>query len=94
MTMLFRLIGYLEGTSYLALLLIAMPLKYMWGIPEAVRMVGWAHGGLFVLYCLLAIIMWRQHSWSFKTLALAFVSSILPAGPFVFDRKVFGSSAK
>lgn len=30
------IMGYLEGTSFLLLLGIAMPLKYMMGIPEAV----------------------------------------------------------
>ncbi|MFW5972756.1 MAG: DUF3817 domain-containing protein, partial [Bacteroidota bacterium] len=45
-----RLIGFIEGLSYLALLGIAMPLKYMAGMPMAVRYVGWIHGVLFVLY--------------------------------------------
>ena len=43
------LIGYLEGTSFLLLLFIAMPLKYMLDIPEGVKYIGMAHG-IFVYY--------------------------------------------
>lgn len=50
MIKIFRLIGFLEALSFLILLLIAMPLKYIWGQPEAVKIVGSAHGGLFLLY--------------------------------------------
>ena len=45
-----RVIGILEGVSYLVLLGIAMPLKYIYAIPEAVKFTGWAHGVLFMAY--------------------------------------------
>ncbi|MCH5690241.1 DUF3817 domain-containing protein [Niabella sp. W65] len=43
-------IAFLEGISYLLLLLVAMPLKYLADIPEGVKYIGWAHGVLFVLF--------------------------------------------
>ena len=43
-------IGHAEGVSYLLLLGIAMPLKYMWGMPQAVKITGTVHGVLFVLF--------------------------------------------
>ena len=46
----FRTIGIAEGISFLVLLLIAMPMKYFLKIPEAVKIVGWMHGALFVGY--------------------------------------------
>ena len=88
MTKLFRITAYLEGTSFLVLLLIAMPLKYIWHLPMAVRIVGSAHGALFVAYCVIGAMMWRKHNWSFKIAVLAFISAFLPAGPFIFDRKI------
>src|SRR5690349_20635048 len=48
----FRAIALLEGLSFVLLLFIAMPLKYLAGMPLGVKMVGWAHGMLFVLYLL------------------------------------------
>lgn len=85
---LFRYSGWLEGGSYLLLLLVAMPLKYMWGDPRMVSVVGMAHGLLFVLYVGLAFAMYDREDWSLRTLAGALVASALPFGPFVFDRRV------
>lgn len=88
----FRTVAYLEGVSFLVLLLIAMPLKYVWGMPLAVRIAGSAHGGLFIAYCVLAYLVGRQLNWSAKTGGLAFISAFLPFGPFVFDRKLLQHS--
>ena len=46
----FRIIAVLEGWSYVLLLFIAMPLKYMFDMPLFVKYLGWAHGALFVAY--------------------------------------------
>ncbi|MHA6484262.1 DUF3817 domain-containing protein [Paenibacillus sp. strain BS8-2] len=83
-----RFIGYLEGTSFLLLLLIAMPLKYWADIPEAVAVTGALHGGLFVLYILAAIWATIQYRWSILKLAAACIASVLPFGPFIMDRKL------
>jgi len=84
----FRLIALLEGVSYLVLLFIAMPLKYMANIPEMVKYTGWVHGVLFVLYLVLLLQVWIQYRWSFIKALLAFVASLLPFGTFVLDRKL------
>ena len=83
-----RLIGLLEGISFLALLLIAMPLKYLAHQPLAVRYVGMTHGILFLLYLLAVVSVALDFRWSKKTCLLAVLASVLPAGPFVFDHKV------
>jgi integral membrane protein len=84
-----RIIAFLEGVSYLVLLGIAMPLKYMAGIPQAVRVVGMAHGVLFVLFVLLLIQVATEKSWSFKKSALSFISSLVPFGTFYADARWF-----
>jgi integral membrane protein len=84
-----RIVGFLEGLSFLVLLGIAMPLKYLAGQPEAVRMVGMAHGLLFVLYVLLVIMATIEHGWSFKKAVLAFLASLVPFGTFYADKKLF-----
>ena len=85
---LLRKVGVLEGTSLLVLLFIAMPLKYIWQKPEAVKIVGWVHGALFVLFIALALVVYDQRSWPFRKLVLAFVAAFLPFGTFVFDKKL------
>lgn len=84
-----RIIAFLEGVSYLVLLGIAMPLKYMAGLPQAVRVVGMAHGVLFVLFVLLLIQVATEKSWSFKKSALSFISSLVPFGTFYADARWF-----
>ncbi|RYF49924.1 MAG: DUF3817 domain-containing protein, partial [Cytophagaceae bacterium] len=43
-----RVIGFLEGVSLIALLGIAVPLKYAFGNPTLVKMIGPVHGVLFL----------------------------------------------
>jgi integral membrane protein len=84
----FRLIGILEGISYLVLLGIAMPLKYIWDMPLAVKYVGWAHGILFMAYIVALLIATIKYRWAFWKLVLGGVASLLPFGPFVLDKRV------
>lgn len=83
----FRLISTLEAISFLVLLGIAMPLKYIWHMPEMVRIVGTAHGALFVLYVLGAIYMFKKLNWTLTQLFIAIMCSVLPFGPFYVERK-------
>jgi len=83
-----RVIGFWEGVSFLVLLGIAMPLKYIWGHPEAVRVVGMAHGILFLLYLWAAIQAAVEHNWNWRRTLLLLVASLLPAGPFVVEAKL------
>jgi integral membrane protein len=84
-----RAVGILEGISFLVLLGIAMPLKYLAGQPEAVRVVGMAHGVLFVLYVLLVLQVSIAQSWSWRKALLALVVSVVPFGTFWADKKLF-----
>lgn len=82
---LLRAAGYLEGASFLLLLFVAMPLKYVAGLPQMVRVVGSAHGFLFVLYVLVVLQVAVRLGWPLKRVALAFAAAVLPFGPFLFD---------
>jgi integral membrane protein len=84
----FRSIALLEGISFLVLLLIAMPLKYMADMPLPVKYVGWAHGVLFVLYMILWLQCSIELSWKFKRIVWAFLASFLPFGTFVLERQL------
>lgn len=83
----FRIISTLEAISYLLLLGIAMPLKYIWGKPALVESVGMAHGVLFIAYVLAALVLYKQLNWSKKSLLVVLVCSLLPFGPFYAERK-------
>ena len=83
----FKIISVLEALSFLILLGIAMPLKYMAGIPEPVSIFGMAHGILFILYILGALVMKKKKNWPLQTLLIVILCSILPFGPFYVERK-------
>lgn len=80
--------GIAEASSFLILLGIAMPLKYLAADPRAVRWVGSAHGFLFVVYVLSALIAARNHRWPASRIGLAFLAAVLPFGPFWFDARL------
>lgn len=83
-----RLIGFIEGISFLVLLGIAMPLKYAAGMPLAVKYVGWAHGGLFMLFLAALFQVSAETDWGFKKIAGAFIASVIPFGTFVLDKQL------
>lgn len=84
----FERVGTWEGISFLVLLGIAMPLKYVADIPQAVSVVGMAHGILFIAYLYLIHECRMAFGWSLKTAALGALASVLPFGPFVYDKWV------
>jgi integral membrane protein len=84
----FRAVALLEGLSFVVLLFIAMPLKYMAGIPLAVRVVGLAHGVLFMLYIPSLLEVAVAHRWSFPRVVAAFGASLVPFGTFVLDARL------
>lgn len=84
----FRNISRVEAFSFLFLLGVAMPLKYAAGIPEAVEYAGWAHGVLFITYIISLFVVQSHVKWPFKTFCFAGFASVIPFGPFLFDKKV------
>ena len=84
----FKWISLIEGISFLILLGIAMPMKYVMGQPLAVTYVGWAHGILFIVYIYVVFPTARSLNWEFGRTFFALLASILPFGPFIFDRNI------
>lgn len=83
----FKLVALFEGTSLLLLLFFAMPMKYMFQEPIYVKAIGMAHGILFVAYIIIAIMQKIESNWTFKTLGIVCIASIIPFGTFYIDKK-------
>ncbi len=81
-----RIIAIIEGISYLLLLGVAMPLKYLVGMPLAVKVAGWAHGVLYVFFCMALLQAMREHAWGVTRGLRLFVASLIPFGTFYTDR--------
>lgn len=83
-----RAVGMAEGLSFILLLGVAMPLKYLAGIPLAVRIVGSLHG---VLFLALLVVLGQAASaarWPIKSTLLVFVAALVPFGPFLIDGRL------
>ena len=87
-TTLFRIIGFFEGLSYLLLILIAVPVKYIFNSPSMVKYLGMPHGILFIMYLLASIIMRKNNKWIKNNFVLVLIASIIPFGTFVVDYKL------
>lgn len=83
----FRITSFLEGISYLLILFVTMPLKYIWDNGAPNKVIGMAHGFLFIGYIVLAILMKSERKWNNKTLAIVLLCSIIPFGTFWMDKK-------
>lgn len=83
-----RFVGLAEGLSFVALLGIAMPLKYFAGMPMAVRITGSVHGFLFVAYCICIFLAVRANVWPKGKAAMLVIASLLPFGPMFVDGQI------
>ena len=85
---LLRFLAIIEGVSLLTLLFIAMPLKYYFALPEAVTYVGWMHGILFMAFVFVAMNVSQRRDWSEGFLFMLVLSSMVPFGMVVMDRRI------
>ena len=83
----FKYIALLEGISLLLLLFFAMPMKYIYEIPVYVKVIGMAHGLLFIAYIALAVMLKIEEQWPIKKLVMVCIASIIPFGTFYIEKK-------
>lgn len=83
-----RLACLAEAISFLLLLGVAMPLKYVGGMPKATMIAGSIHGGLFLLVLGLLIAAFSSEAIRPKLAGLVFLGAILPGVAFFVDHKL------
>lgn len=89
-----RGLSFVEGTSTLVLFGIAMPLKYMAGMPMAVKIVGSLHGFLFVGLVFMLMAAVTKIPISSRVAFVGMLAAIVPFGPFVYDHWLMKHVAK
>ena len=83
----FRIIALLEGLSYILLLFVAVPIKYLGSDPSLVKMLGMPHGILFILYIIMAFWIRPEMKWNTKEFLMVLAASLIPFGTFYIDRR-------
>ena len=84
-----RWLGFVEGVSLLLLLFVAMPLKYAFGQPAAVEVVGMAHGVLFLLFVAALLFLSVYGALPPGRAVLGVLASIVPGGPWLLDHRIY-----
>ncbi len=87
MNKIFKITGFLEGISAILLFFVAMPMKYIFDDKSLIRPIGMAHGILFTIFILLAVMLKIEQKWGWKKFAIICVCAIVPLGTFYVDRK-------
>ena len=83
-----RIASLCEAVSYLLLLGIAMPLKYLAGMPLAVQIFGMMHGVLFLVLVWLLVRSYLETPWPKSRIWMLAFASLVPLVPFFLDRRV------
>lgn len=86
MLRIFQQIALWEAISTVLLFFVAMPLKYLADVPEAVRLAGSIHGFLVVIFIVLLIMCWQSYNWTFGRVIKYLVLSVIPIVSFWIER--------
>lgn len=89
----FKIVALFEGISLLLLFFFAMPMKYLFDMPEYVKSIGMAHGLLFIGYIILALMLKFEEKWDNKKFLIVCLASMVPFGTFYIERKYFRNVA-
>lgn len=81
----FRIVAFLEGLSFILLLFIAVPIKYLYEDPTYVKLLGMPHGLLFVAYVVLVVYLWSDFNLNNSKRWMILLASIVPFGTFYIE---------
>ena len=69
------------------LVFIAMPLKYGLGLPQMVKVLGMAHGVLFMAFVIALALAMVAQKWSVTRAIVLLVASMVPLGAVWIERR-------
>jgi len=84
----YRVMATVVGVVLLVLVLVAIPLRYVFGIPEVSRIVSPIHGTLYILYLVATFGVSRRAGWTLKRTVLVMLAGTVPFLSFVVERRM------
>jgi integral membrane protein len=84
----YRIAAWVTGVGLMVLVVVAMPLKYIFGQPELVAIVGVAHGFLYMIYIVCTLLLAERCRWRPLDALLILIAGTVPVASFVAERRV------
>jgi integral membrane protein len=84
----YRVIAYVVGVVLILLMVVGMPLKYLWHDPIVVETIGPGHGFLYMLYLLASFDLGRRANWPIRRMLLVMLAGTVPFVSFWAERVV------
>ncbi|MEV0734132.1 DUF3817 domain-containing protein [Polymorphospora sp. NPDC050346] len=84
----YRVIAYIVGVVLIALVVVGMPMKYIWDDPIVVETIGPGHGFLYMVYLVAAFDLGRRAEWPLSRMALVMLAGTVPFVSFWAERVV------
>ena len=84
----YRVAAWVTGIGLLVLVFIAMPLKYFFGEPRPVALVGMMHGFLYMAYIVCTLILAERCRWRPLDAVVILLAGTIPIASFVAERQV------
>jgi integral membrane protein len=86
----YRIAAWVTGVGLLILVFVAMPLKYFFGQPALVALVGVAHGFLYMIYIVCTLLLAERCRWKPLDALVILVAGTVPLASFFAERRVTG----
>jgi len=81
-------VAYVTGVVLIALIFVAMPLKYLAEKPEASAVIGPLHGFLYAVYVLVVLVLGYARRWSIGRILLVLIAGTVPFAAFFVEHRV------
>ena len=84
----YRIAAWVTGIGLVILVFIAMPLKYFFGQPQLVAVVGVTHGFLYMVYIVCTLLLAERGRWKPFDALLILLAGTIPLAGFFAERRV------
>jgi integral membrane protein len=82
----YRVMAWIVGLLLIALILVAVPLKYAGGLDDPVTVIGTLHGWLYAIFFVTACDLALRARWTLKGSVLVLLAGTIPILSFVAER--------
>lgn len=84
----YRVAAWVTGVGLLLLVFVAMPMRYVFGDPRGVAIVGPLHGFFYMGYIVCTLLLAERCRWKPVQALLVLLAGTVPVASFVAERRI------